>query len=181
MTRSGPRVGGMARLALLLSVAVALVACSPSVRAGGDPPAEDVKAEVDGVAREVVPPLTEALGVQPTGLRATFVERGGFDLWDYGAGGQFVGPQRARGELLDAIGTVLSEAGLTIERDEARGEVRGTRGNVSVRLRVAPATVAGSSRTQHLVQVSIGSIAPTSEGGGYAEDASPEDYTAYAR
>lgn len=38
MTRSGPRVGGMARLALLLSVAVALVACSPSVRAGGDPP-----------------------------------------------------------------------------------------------------------------------------------------------
>lgn len=169
----------MVRIAFVVLLGLALAACSPPVREGGDPEAADVKKEVDAVARTVLPPLTESLGVTPTGLQATFTERGGFGLWDYRAGGQFVGPEGAHPELMSKLETVLRDSGLDVERDDTRGEVRGTSGNAAVLLTATTARLAGSARRQNLVQVTISSIDPTSVGDEFAETAEPEDYLAY--
>lgn len=178
MTR-GPRVAAMVRIAFIVLLGVALSACGAPVREGGDPPAADVKKEVDAVARTVLPPLTESLGVTPTGLQATFTERAGFGLWDYRAGGQFVGPQGGRDELMSKVETVLRASGLDVERDDTRGDVRGTSGNATVLLTATTARVAGTNQRQNLVEVTIGSTDPTSEGDEFAETAEPEDYLAY--
>lgn len=173
----------MTRMMTLLAVMVLLTACSNSVRPaseGGDPQAEDLKAEIDAVAKVVVPALTTALGVQPTGLQASFTERGGFGLWDYRASGQFAGPSGTSKELTDSITQTLTDAGLTVKED-ALGAIVGTQGNASVRLDVVGSAVAGSSRTQQLVDITIGSSRPTSEGDDFAESAPAEDYLAYLK
>lgn len=173
----------MTRMMTLVAMLVLLAACSNSVRPaseGGDPPAEDLKAEVDAVAKDVVPALTTALGVRPSGLQASFTERGGFGLWDYRAGGQFVAPAGTSQELTDTITRTLTDSGLEVTED-AVGAVLGTKGNASVRLTVVRSAVAGTSRTQQLVDITIGSTAPTSKGDDFAEAAPAEDYLAYVK
>ena len=171
----------MTRMMTLLAMLVLLAACNNSVRPaseGGDPPAEDLKAEVDAVAKQVVPALTTALGVRPSGLQASFTERGGFGLWDYAAAGQFVGPAVTSQELTATLVQTLTDSGLEVEED-ALGAVKGTKGNASVRLTVVRGAVAGSSKSQQLVDITIGSTKPTSEGGDFAESAPAEDYLTY--
>ena len=168
----------MTHLFLLLLVATVMTSCGTPVREGGDPSAETLKTEVDGVAKQVLPQLTDALGVKPTGLQADFIERGGFGLWDYGASGQFVAPQGTPDVLAESITKAMTDVGLSVKTDSL-GAVVGSRGNVVVRLTVGTSVVPGSSRTMALVDISIGSRQPTSEGEDFAESAPPEDYLAF--
>ncbi|MEO5665981.1 MAG: hypothetical protein ABIR39_22150 [Nocardioides sp.] len=171
----------MTRMMTLLAMVVLFAACSTSVRPpseGGDPQAEDLKAEVDAVAKDVVPALTTALGVQPTGLQASFTERGGFGLWDYRASGQFAAPDGTSQELTDTIRRTLTGSGLEVTQD-AVGAVVGSKGNASVRLAIVRSVVAGSSKSQQLVDITIGSTQPTTEGDDFAKSAPAEDYLTY--
>lgn len=176
----GPRVSHMTRSLLIVLLAVPLAAFGAcSVRPaseGGDPSTKVVKAEVDAAAQKILPALATSVGGRLVGMQATFHERSGFGIWDYGADGSLLKPPGSMATVLDVVASTLGDNEFTVTRDAEEKRVTGERGNVSV---ILQAGLLSDDAKVSSLQVSLGSIRPTSEGDDFAESAPAEDYLAY--
>lgn len=177
----GPRVTGMTRILLGLAVLLLLSACTSDSSSGApdgsgaEPDAQTVKAEMDGEAQTLLPDLVSTLGGRFNGLQATFVERGGFGIWDYTANGSLLKPSGTMTESLAAVESVLSEHGYAVETDDAQRRVTGTKGNVSV---TAQASLLSAEKKGSGLNFRMGTSG-IQDGDDFAESAPAEDYLAY--
>lgn len=173
-----PRVAVMARPVLLMVFALLLAACSASDPDGGDPPAEeataeDVKSEVDDVARTVLPPLVDEVGGRPGQMQASFTRRGGFDLWDYDADASWEVSDAGRPPVQRVV-SILEDQGMDVEQPGVTSDVAARQDGVLV-------TVSWSTGAVGLVRIHVGSTEPVAEDRDLAGSTPPEDYTAYLR
>jgi hypothetical protein len=173
----------MTRILLGLAVLLLLSACTsdagsgPGEGSGDEPDAETVKAEMDGEAKALLPDLVGKVGGEVNGLQATFYERGGFGIWDYTASGAIVGPTGTMTESLTAAEAVLDEHGYTVETNDERKRVTGTKGSVSVSVEASLLTAEEKGSG---LNIRIGSSG-IQDGDDFAESAPAEDYLAYLR
>lgn len=159
------------RRTVLLLCCLALTACSGSVREGADPPPSEIKAEVDAVARDVLPDLVRVIGGAPQQMVARFVERGGYGIYDYGAQATWRVPDRPA--PLDRVVEVLETHGLAVEKPGTTSDVTATQGNV----RVSVSWTTGDAAT--VAGVDIGTIDPIVADTDDVEPIGPEEFTAY--
>lgn len=134
-----PMLRPMTRMVLGVLAIVLLSACANGV--SGDEPADPsgrdtqaFKEEMDDVAAQLLPDLHQALGGQPAGLQAKFVERGGYGVWDYTARGRWTGPRGSAEEVLDRAEAVLTDHGFDVERPGRTSDLVGSKGDVRVAL-----------------------------------------------
>ncbi|WP_159081474.1 hypothetical protein [Nocardioides sediminis] len=171
----------MTRILLGLAVLLLLSACTSDAGSGAtegsEPDAETVKAEMDGEAKALLPDLLGQVGGEVNGMLATFSERGGFGIWDYVASGAIVKPSGTMTESLAAVETVLVEHGYTVEADDERKRVTGTKGNVSV---TVEASLLTAEKKGSGLNIRIGSSG-IQDGDDFAESAPAEDYLTYVR
>ncbi len=177
-----PRVAAMTRIVLGLVVVLLLAACtsdggSDLDGSGDGPDARTVKAEMDAEAEAVLPDLVGRLGGQFNGMQATFLERGGFGIWDYTASGSLVKPSGTMTESLAAVEGVLEEHGYAVETDDAQRRVTGTKGNVTV---IAQASLLTAEKKGSGLNVRIG-VSGIQDGDDFAESAPAEDYLAFVQ
>ena len=175
-----PRLLGMTRIVLGIVLLTLLSGCStgvPDDGEGGARDAEQFKADMDALARAVLPDLQRAVGGELPGMEARFYEKGGsLGIWQYEASGQFQAVPTAPAKAIAAARRALEEHGLQVE---SRGDTRlqATAGNVYVSLDAA--TVAATSEV--LVDVDMGAVDGLTSRDDYAESAPPEDYSTYAK
>ncbi|WP_457205868.1 hypothetical protein [Nocardioides sp. P5_C9_2] len=171
----------MTRLLLGLVAVVLLSSCSStgdpaSGRADEKPDAAAFKQQMDTEAQALLPDLVSELGGSPNGLQASFVERGGFGLWDYTASGVLSRPRGAIDAKLDTASAVLEQHGYTVERDEAQLRVRATKDDIGVTVQAGMPTTDPDVRS---VSVRMANVGALEDGDDFAESAPPEDYLAY--
>lgn len=127
---------GLIRLVLLAVVGATLLSCGTDVRDGGDPTPQEVTDEMVVVGRDVLPALSDALGVPAPNPPMVFTERSGFGIYDYTGRGTFLDvdgtPRGIRARLEQAV----LDGGMTTEDATSLEDVRARRGNVMVRLSV---------------------------------------------
>ena len=162
-------------LAALLCIS-SLAACGGEDPAGGDD-ARAVKAEMDDLARELLPDLQEALGGAELGpMQARFFEPGGnFGRWEYEATGMFLEPPGTAEEVLTAVEGVLEEHGMAVEPAQGGYDLSATKGNVSVLVQRA---LESDVESVSGLNITMSSIDRLTSGDDFAENAQPEDYTA---
>jgi hypothetical protein len=170
----------MTRLLLGLVAAVLLSSCSSgdatSGRTDEQPDAAAFKEQMDAEARRLLPDLVSGLGGSLGGMQATFVERGGFGLWDYTAAGVLSRPRGTVDAKLETARSVLEQHGYTVDRDDAHERVTATKGDVGVIVQAGMPTTDPAVRSVNLRISNVGAI---SDGGDFAESVPPEDYLAY--
>ena len=171
----------MTRVALGLVVALLLSACSfgEGSEAGGENDAETFKATMDELARELLPDLQRSLGdAELLGMEATFYEPGGsFGVWKYTADGVFADPAGTPEKVLEKVSGVLADHGLEVTPDDGSG-LAGRRDGVLVSVEAVSVDDPGAVRSLTITMVSDKGL---SSRGDFAEDAEPEDYTAFVR
>ncbi len=182
---TGSKVGRMARIlivALAAILAVTVAACAPdgstNGERGADNDAESFKSEMDAEAKTLLPDLMSTLGGELGGMQATFYERGGFGIWDYTASGVFSRPLGTVPEKLDKATAVLGQHGFTVERDNEKRRVFGTKGVIGVTVQAGMPTTDPQVTSLNLRISNIGAI---SDGDDFAEQAPAEDYLAYLK
>ncbi|WP_133241226.1 hypothetical protein [Nocardioides gansuensis] len=167
-------------VALALAVLAALTSCSLDASgddesgggesAGGE--AKEFKAEMDSLARELLPDLVEAIGSRPEELEARFIERGGFGVWDYQAGSTW----EVKGEpRLDKVEQVLTDHGMPVERPGTTSDITATQGNV----RVSVSWDEGAAISTATLEFNTLDAAGGDD--EYAEQAPPTDYLGFLR
>jgi hypothetical protein len=176
-----PRVARMTRIVLGLAVLFLLSACtSESGSAGaGDPEdspdARTVKTDVDTEAEVLLPDLLDRLGGRLNGMQATFLERGGFGIWDYTAAGALIRPSGTTSQSLAAVRDVLEQHDYSVEVNDSQKRVTGTKGEVYV---IVEASLLSAEEKGSGLNVRMGSSG-ISDANGFAESVPPEDYLAY--
>ncbi len=171
----------MTRLLLGLVAVVLLSSCSstdgPASRGADDKPdAAAFKEQMDAEAQELLPDLVSELGGSLDGMQATFVERGGFGLWDYTASGVLSRPPGAIDAKLDTASAVLEQHGYSVDRDDAHLRVSATKDAVGV---IVEAGMPTTDPTVRSVSVRIANVGALRDEDDFAEGAPPEDYLAY--
>lgn len=170
----------MTRVALGLVVALLLSACSfgEGSEPGGDHDAEAFKATMDDLARELLPDLQRSLGgAELMGMEASFYEPGGsFGVWKYTADGVFADPAGTPEKVLEKVSGVLSEHGLEVTPDDDGGGLAGRRDGVLVGVEAVSVDDPATVRSLTITMVSDNGLSSRDD---FAEDAPPEDYTAF--
>ena len=165
-------------LAALLCMSTSLAACGGEEPDSSGDDAREVKAEMDALARELLPDLQGALGGAELGpMQAQFFEPGGnFGQWDYEATGMFVEPPGTAEEVLAAVEDVLDKHGLEVEPAQGGYDISATKGNVNVLVQRA---LESDVESVSGLNVTISSVDRLTSRDDFAESAQPEDYTAF--
>jgi len=168
------------RLVALLFSIMLLTSCTSGGNGygngSGEPDAAAFKTKMDAEAQTLLPDLMSSLGGNLNGMQATFYERGGFGLWDYTASGGVGGTDAPTTTSFTASAGMLEDHHYTVETDEARREIRGTKGDISVIIQASLLT--GESVGLNIRMSNHGAI---SDGDDFAENAPAEDYLAYLK